>query len=466
MSFIKLIARNKKLSHKKLAQKLKRVYSEEYNTEYSQKQKEIIQEIRAYSKTTKQERQLLAQLKKNAKEDIDEWDEDGNPINKFRFRHIDNLGIPYDVFFMYGKKGIGKTVQIREYCRKLFKEDPKAEIFLIRNTKEEMVALEAQINSSTGDPNKDWPCLIANERLYERDSRKRKNGSLRICGYATYVSASGLVKWKGGEFPNIRAIIWDECNNESEVFKLDKSAFLKFINFISSIVRDKKNVKIFMFGNLLRNSDGTVNNPILRAMGIDQQAELKLITVDSLDGTNKTNIIYWNSLDAYQGIEKGKLTTIFRNVDITELGSNAPAPLVNKILSDAEWVDCIPLRAWIFTYKKQKYCLFFGYFQYINSDQEKHPCGAYYAVRIESYDPNITYGYFLCSDEVSIRNNNPGLVQYIEKSDVKDLLEDIHDLAEMGRIWYGTEETEKLFTELMKIWSYKYQLAWENRESF
>lgn len=464
-----MISRNKKQKrYKKLEQKLEKIYSESYNFEYGQKQKEIIKEIRNTSKTSKQERKILEQLKKNAKEDIDEWDKDGNPINKFRFRHIDNLGVPYDVFFMYGKKGIGKTVQIREYCRNLLAQDPKSEIFLIRNTKEELVALEAQLNNSTGDPNRDWPCILVNERLYEKQSNKKKN--LRLCGYATYVNASGLIKWKGGEYANVRAIIWDECNNESEAFKLNKNAFLKFINFVSSIVRDKKHVKIYMFGNLLRNSDGTVSNPILRAMGIDQNTELKLISVPTIDGSDTTNIIYWNSLNAYQGIEKGKLTTIFKNVDITELETNAPQPYVGKILSDSEWVDTIPIHAYVFTHKQEKLCLFFSYFEYLENDPErdslKFPPGKYYAIRIENYDPQITYGYYLSSTEVSIRNNNPGLIQYIEESDWIDFLENLHDISEIGKIWYGTEETELLFTELMKQWTKSYKLAYEDRETF
>lgn len=456
----------KKKNRRLLEKKLERLYREGYSIQYQQKQKKIVQEIRASTKITKQEKQLLSKLKRHAREDIDEWDSKGRPVNKFRFRHIDNLGVPYDVFFMYGKKGIGKTVQIREYCRKLFESDPKAEIFLIRNTREELVALEAQLNNETGDPRRDWPCVMIGERLYRRRDDYHRGAKLKPCGYVAYVSASGLIKWKGGEYANIRAIIWDECNNESEAFKLDRKSFLKFVNFISSIVRDKKDTKIFMFGNLLRNTDGTVSNPILRAMGISQQTELKLIDVPTLDGSDTTKIIYWNSMDSYQGIESEKLTTIFKNIDITELKTNLPNSYVSKILDDSEWVECTPIIGLLFAYQKKKWCLFYGYFEFSQEEDINFLPGRYYSVRIQEFDPEVTYGYRLCSNDVTFKNNNPGLVKHISEEDFIYFLEDLYDYSELGRIWYGSEESEMLFSELLRSWIIKYNLTYEQRESF
>ena len=460
---------HRKRRNRKLEKKLERLQRERYNEAYITRQQQILQRIKVSSRVTKEERQVLAQLKKNAREDIDEWDKDGKPINKFRIRHVDNLGIPYDVFFMFGKKGIGKTVQLREYCRKLLDEDPKAQIFLIRNTREEMAALEAQLNSSSGDPKKDWPCVLFGEKLYRRPQAGRgakTTARLKHCGYATYMSGSGLVKWKGGEYGNIRAIIWDECNNESSIFRFNKSIFLSFVNFISSIVRDKKGVKIFMFGNLLRNANGTVNNSILRAMGIDQQSELKIIKIPTLDNSDITTLIYWNSLNAYHGFEKGKLTTIFRNVDVTELGTNKPLPVVSKILDESEWADCYPLYAWVFTHTNKKYTLFYGYFDFDGLEERKFPPGKYYSLRIEEFDPNLTYGYRLSTIDVSIKNNHPGLIKHMSEDDWIDFLENLYDQAEIGRVWYGTEETELLFSELFKSWTTKYNLTYERRESF
>lgn len=460
------MAKKRKRQNKNLVKKLERVYSEGYSNEYQSKQRELLQEIKTSARVTKEESQLLRQLKRISKEDIDEWDAKGNPINKFRIRHIEKLGVPYDVFFMYGKKGIGKTVQLREYCKQLLASDPKAEIFLIRNTREELVALEAQLNNSTGDPNRDWPCILIGERLYRRRADKQKGARLKACGHATYVNASGLIKYKGGEYTNIKAIIWDECNNESEAFKLDRNSFLKFINFVSSIVRDKKDVKIYMFGNLLRNSDGTVNNPLLRVMGISQSTELKIIKVPTLDGSDSTTVIYWNSMNSYQGIEKGKLTTMFRNLDISELETNLPKPYISKILDENEWAECVPIFAWVFTHKQERWALFYGYFEFDQEDDIKFSPGRYYSVLIEPFDPDVSYGYRFCSDDVTFKNNNPGLVKHISEEDLIDFLEDLYDRAELGRIWFGSEDSEEIFSELLRQWVKRYKLTYEARETF
>lgn len=66
------MAKKRKRQNKNLVKKLERVYSEGYSNEYQSKQRELLQEIKTSARVTKEESQLLRQLKRISKEDIDE----------------------------------------------------------------------------------------------------------------------------------------------------------------------------------------------------------------------------------------------------------------------------------------------------------------------------------------------------------------------------------------------------------
>ena len=63
---------HRKRRNRKLEKKLERLQRERYNEAYITRQQQILQRIKVSSRVTKEERQVLAQLKKNAREDIDE----------------------------------------------------------------------------------------------------------------------------------------------------------------------------------------------------------------------------------------------------------------------------------------------------------------------------------------------------------------------------------------------------------
>lgn len=71
-----------------------------------------------------------------------------NTHRKFRLAHVDQLGIEYDILFLYGKKDSGKTWQAAQYIEKLLAKYPKAQVAFIRNSLEEGKGFMEMMNRS------------------------------------------------------------------------------------------------------------------------------------------------------------------------------------------------------------------------------------------------------------------------------------------------------------------------------
>lgn len=71
-----------------------------------------------------------------------------NEHRKFRLAHVDQLGIDYDILFLYGKKDSGKTWQAAQHITNLLAKYPDAQIAFIRNSHEEGKGFKAMMNSS------------------------------------------------------------------------------------------------------------------------------------------------------------------------------------------------------------------------------------------------------------------------------------------------------------------------------
>lgn len=71
-----------------------------------------------------------------------------NTQKKFRLAHVDQLGIDYDILFLYGKKDSGKTWQAAIHIRNLLQKYPDAQIAFIRNSLEEAKGFREMMNNS------------------------------------------------------------------------------------------------------------------------------------------------------------------------------------------------------------------------------------------------------------------------------------------------------------------------------
>lgn len=99
----------------------------------------------ATSSETPQERKLYETYVKIVKES---FNTEENKFRKFRLGHVDQLGIEYDILFLYGKKDSGKTWQAAEYVRNLLTKFPDAQVAFIRNSLEEGKGFAEMMNNS------------------------------------------------------------------------------------------------------------------------------------------------------------------------------------------------------------------------------------------------------------------------------------------------------------------------------
>lgn len=217
-------------------------------------------------------------------------------------------------------------------------------------------------------------------------------------GFTTYLTGNHLSSKQGPQYKNIKAIIWDECNSTKGQFSITQKELRKFIIFCSSVIRDKKDVKIYMFGNLLRNDDGTTSNLILEEMGIDPAITLKKIDFPSADGSEITTMLYINTTKHYQGVESQKIIGMFQGGKIqADLESNAPESANRKFVDPNIFMSAKPVFAFVFTYEAEVYALYLG---------ELYNEGVpHYAVRIELYNHQKTYGYKPITGEAAIANS-------------------------------------------------------------
>lgn len=140
-------------------------------------------------------------------------------------------------------------------------------------------------------------------------------------------------------------MVWDECNSLQGGLTIE--VIRKFQVFLSSIIRDKRGVKTFMFGNHLK-----AGNIFLNSLNVSNDARLKLIKSD--DGLS--TLLYLNTGDMYEGIEKQQgLPTMFGTMGGNNgLLSNVPSYFGNKNIYEESFffLDLKPFKSFVFSTRK------------------------------------------------------------------------------------------------------------------
>lgn len=399
---------------------------------------------------SKYEKALFTKFQKG----VEEHFKDPNVPRKFHLEHIYNLNIDWDILFLYSKKDVGKTWQIVEYINRERNLYPDMQVVYIRNTKEETKVLNTQFDEPR------WPFYMRNEKLYWKNPKfpNRRSFKDKQAGLVSYTGgSSGFRKWQGADHPNVRVVVWDECN--SLAGGLTPSVIRDFQIFTSSIIRDKKGVKIFMFGNHLR-----ANNIFLNALHVTSETKLKVIK--SADGLS--TLLYLNTGDMYEGIEKQVgLPTQFGSVnDSADLFTNRPKYRGTKNIYDEQYFFKVlkPVRAIVFTSKrfpekdiKVRYLI-----MYLSKDPLEE---GKYGMWLEEYtddtfkweiNPTIPeHGRFMPIGFEPTVLNVFQYVKRVEEDIVGSIFRSIKRLNERGRIWYGTNNTfamwESIFSDIENI---------------
>lgn len=397
-----------------------------FTEDFLNKQKKFLDFLVSRVGESDEEKELYDKFLKG----VEEHFKDPNVPRKFHLKHIYDLNVHWDILFLYSKKDVGKTWQIVDYINEKKKIYPNLEICYIRNTKEEVNALNQQFFESR------WPIYMKSGFLYWKDPKRpdKPQQSDKKAGFAAYPSgASGFRKWQGAGHENVKVIVWDECNSIAGGLTL--SVIRDFQIFLSSIIRDKKDVKTFMFGNHLK-----ANNIFLNSLNLNSNTRLKLIK--SPDGLS--TLLYINTGDLYEGIESQKgLPTQFTGVGGNdELYTNRPSFWGNKnIYSEMQFfMNLTPKKAIVFATRRfssveQKIRHMILYIAQDKDDTSR------FGLWMEDYtEENLKPGYTpVCCDNHLV-NQYPYL-RFVEERAVGRIIRWLGRANKCGRVWYGENST-------------------------
>ena len=182
-------------------------------------------------------------------------------------------------YMIYGKRSNGKTFAALKYALTRAWEYNEEFVYLRREQEEIKGANGAKIMNALiaeGVVNQitdgEWTTIDYFRRSfyfakYDEDLEKIVRDEYPI-GYA--MALSEMVKTKGGSYPDVTSIIFDEFLMRSVGRTYLADEFIDFTNTLSTIIRNRDNVKIFMLGN-------TVNmySPYFSEMGLTACKDMK-----------------------------------------------------------------------------------------------------------------------------------------------------------------------------------------------
>lgn len=204
--------------------------------------------------------------------------------NKNQFYSLDEIlkhNADYNIIF--GERSNGKTYAALLYGLKEFvKSGYKNQTALVRRWKEDLRGRRAETLYKAIEANDEIKQITNGEyseiyyfngRYYlsNYDEELRKHITLNTPLAYTF-ALSEMEHDKSTSFPNITTVIFDEFLTRRYYLP---DEFILFMNVLSTIIRQRSNVKIFMLGN-------TVNRycPYFAEMGLKHVAEMKQGTID------------------------------------------------------------------------------------------------------------------------------------------------------------------------------------------
>ena len=202
--------------------------------------------------------------------------------NNNKFYSLNNI-LEYEATYnvIFGERSNGKTYAVlKEAIKQYFKD--KGQLAIVRRWSEDIKPVKARSM---------FDALIANgevERLSdgEYESIVFQNGKFFFCNFdsdhrpiyndndlfAHLFAIGGQEHYKSLSYPNVTNILFDEFLTKGATLP---DEFTLFMNIVSTIVRQRDNVKVFMLGN-------TVNpySPYFKEMGLTNVREMKQGSID------------------------------------------------------------------------------------------------------------------------------------------------------------------------------------------
>lgn len=408
-----------------------------------------IEELKSFSYTqTKEEKELYERFCEIANKDSDQ---------KFKFEHIEALGVNADVVVIYGKKGIGKTYQISKIIDDISKEDSKAEVILLRNTVSEFQALEKQLSVRY------CPVYMKsknsnNPQLFHK-WMSDDNDKPRYMGFCASLSGFSLESAKGAEYPNIRLIIWDECTNMGTGNAgYDKVDIDRFITFFDSIIRSKTNVKIYIFGNFHRNTDGKVSDVLLDYLKIPLGCTLKIREAKSHDLKNISRFLYINTGALYSGIDSNAKVTLFGGATIQDdLFTNLPKSYSNMVGGLNIFYGHKPEMGYLFNNGEETYILLLSSFTTMKSMDTVE---INWMIHMELFPTVNDFVHDIVTADVGLYNEFSSYgIDIFSEQEERLFIHDLYEICLNQSLYFSSDVTRTLFKKQITRWQEKYNLG-------
>ena len=268
--------------------------------------------------------------------------------------------------------------------------------------------------------------LVLKENTYDFNAKRKKPKKVGFC-----CSITTLSTYQGASYDKVKYIIWDECIDDGAATTRTTLTSMKmFERFISSVVRNKLDVKVLIFGNLLEKISGMAGDPVLDHYGISVNCGCKYIPARN---SSEATILYLNTKEMFKGIEVQGVIGGVQSLTSKALLSNQLLPRGIKLISHANHLDCTPYRCLVFTYDKKVISI------HINITPYKE-IQSYYTILVEPFNMKTVYSNAY-TNEAPLYNNYSHVLIYVEDEVWADILEDLYDFCSVGRVLYVGEES-------------------------
>lgn len=352
----------------------------------------------------------------------------------FSMEPFEELGLVADIYVFMTKKNSGKSHWMITKCNEVIRQG--GEVVLVR-------VLDADVRNGLRNQcqenNADFFIRgNADFRLYHKEWKDPENPKKeKYCGIASGMAS--LAKWKGGSFPNVRAIFFDEITDDRKGKWCKEDVDVFFSHVLNSIERTKQ-IPLICFGNVDQNI-GT-ENPVLASLGISSTTRFKYINRKIPGTKNSSRILYFNAGGMYtQGVQDSKFAGATIDVARSEaLNKNAKMMLSSKVISEDLTPLATPSFACVFA-ENDRYLCTYATCDLVEGEE-------WWNVKVEPFNPIYAADFkgVKFTDSSVIFNQYAGILCWVESCGF--IWEELNDAMLAGKciICGGTEDNNRLAT--------------------
>lgn len=388
------------------------------------------------------------------------------------------MNISPNMFIISSAKNQGKSYQISKII-----QHSGGEFFFVRNSQEEIdMIAQSQFAS--------WPHLKmtaypSQKRVYkEVVTSRRKNPRTKeikeytkkeLAGYLSYCSGIGFRAAQGPSYPKVKSIIWDECNSNGGQYDFKLHDLERFEIFKSSVVREKKGVKTYLFFNKIN---------VINAPSCSLVMDFYFILPDSICKYHKiiTNLTY-DGKDSSSYVLFLDITKFHPQVGISsqeglflagrreDLDKNTFTLASEHIKSIYLFLNSKPIFGIIYEKDSEHKICYISSFTIPSKNYNQ----TLYIVKIEPFDPSQTYLFdkiYTFSEHISNAYSSSiisCLIRLIKQTKSQKIFSMMKKLLKANSIYYCNQETFSefpLFVRYLEQTYSKSQNSSLNQKSF